>query len=103
VPAAADGHGWCCSCRSRFDGVGQPCARGQLFLNAAGPPFMTKTVMDLDQDEVFGSSRCDGDLSSTNFRFRHAEEDPRSDPVVGSICRGILTRIIPILQFVSIR
>ena len=43
--------------------------------------------MDLDQDEVFGASTRDGDLSGSSFRFRHAEEDGRN-PAVGSIHRG---------------
>ena len=43
--------------------------------------------MDLDQDEVFGASSRD-DLSGPSFRFRHAEEDVRPNPAVGSIHRG---------------
>ncbi len=44
--------------------------------------------MDLDQDEVFGASSRDGDLSSANFRFRHAEEDNVDNPSIGSIHKG---------------
>lgn len=48
--------------------------------------------MDLDQDEVFGASSRDGDLSGASFRFRHAEEDNAANPLIGSIHRGRLPR-----------
>jgi hypothetical protein len=44
--------------------------------------------MDLDQDEVFGASTCDGDLSSASFRFRRSEDNSERIPPVGSIHRG---------------
>jgi hypothetical protein len=46
--------------------------------------------MDLDQDEVFGASSRDGDLSSASFRFRHSEDDSKLNPPIGSIHRGRL-------------
>ena len=44
--------------------------------------------MDLEQDEVFGASSRDGDLSGANFRFRHSEDDAAANPRIGSIHRG---------------
>jgi hypothetical protein len=44
--------------------------------------------MDLDQDEVFGASSRDGDLSGASFRFRHAEEHAAANPRIGSIHKG---------------
>ena len=52
--------------------------------------------MDLDQDEVFGASSRDGDLTSASFRFRHAEEHTVANPPIGSIHRGRLTKIVQI-------
>ena len=51
--------------------------------------------MDLEQDEVFGASSRDGDLSGASFRFRHAEDHAAANPRVGSIHRGrILTTLV---------
>jgi hypothetical protein len=55
--------------------------------------------MDLEQDEVFGASSRDGDLTSASFRFRRSEEDSDTIPAVGSIHRGRLASPASSLQF----
>lgn len=58
--------------------------------------------MDLEQDEVFGASSRDGDLTSASFRFRRSEEDSDTIPAVGSIHRGTVRSVKEFGAFVRL-